>query len=110
MFGQLVEPAYEQNLDYPDSLDVNGERWSLDIHGEHCRFQGLASGTVVEAHISSPDTLDPWFLLLFAESIDRYPDIRAACIAGFHDMNLMLSRAGISTSSTTSDDGPAAAE
>ncbi|MFI5607092.1 DUF6896 domain-containing protein [Amycolatopsis sp. NPDC051903] len=109
VFRQLVEPAYEQDLDHPESLEANGERWSLHLHGEHCRFQSLTSGAVVEVQIDSPDTLDPWFLLLFAESSDRYPDIRAACAAGFHDMDRMLTRTGISISPTTSDDGPAAA-
>jgi hypothetical protein len=34
-------------------------------------------------------------VLRYAESADRYPEIRAACLEGFHDMSRMLELAGI---------------
>jgi hypothetical protein len=95
-FRLHVEPAYEQGDWYPDQLvEDDGETWSLHIHGEHCRFTNLKSGTEVEVHTDCPDAIDPGFLLGYAESADRYPEIRTACLEGFHDMCRMLELAAI---------------
>jgi len=95
-FRPHIEPAYEQNDWYPDQLvEDDGETWSLYLHGEHCLFTSLKSGTEVEVHTDCPDAIDPGFLLGYAESADRYPEIRAACLEGFHDMSRMLELAGI---------------
>jgi len=95
-FRRHVEPAYEQGDWYPDQLvEDDGETWSLHIHGEHCLFTSLESGTEVEVHTGRPDAIDPGFLLSYAESADRYPEIRAACLEGFHDMSRMLKLAAI---------------
>jgi hypothetical protein len=94
-FRLHIEPAYEQGAWYPDRLDVDDETWSLHIHGEHCLFTSLTSGTAIEVHTDRPDVIDPWFLLRYAESSGRYPQIRTACLEGFHDMCRMLDLAGI---------------
>jgi hypothetical protein len=81
---------------YPDQLvEDDGESWSLHIHGEHCLFTSLKSGTEVEVHTDCPDAIDPGFLLSYAESADRYPEIRTACLEGFHDMSRLLELAAI---------------
>ncbi|WP_106188669.1 DUF6896 domain-containing protein [Umezawaea tangerina] len=91
-----IEPAYEQGDWYPDRLvEEDGETWSLHIHGEHCLFTNLRSGTEIEVHTDYPDAIDPGFLLGYAETADRYPEIRAACLEGFHDMDRMLKLAAI---------------
>ena len=94
-FRLQIEPAYVQGVSYPDRLEVDGETWRLYIHGEHCLFTSLKSGTKVEVQTDCPDVIDPWFLLRYAESADRYPEIRAACLEGFHDMCRMLDLAAI---------------
>lgn len=94
-FRVHVEPACLRGDPYPDELDVDGETWSLHIHGEHCLFTSAASGTEIEVHTDRPDLIDPWFLLRYAESADRYPDVRAACVEGFHDISRMLTVAAI---------------
>lgn len=90
-----IEPAHGQGDWCPDRLEVDGETWSLDIHGEHCLFVSVDKGTEVEVHTERPDAIDPWFLLRYAESAGRYPEIRAACLEGFHDMCRMLDLAAI---------------
>ncbi|WP_156077184.1 DUF6896 domain-containing protein [Saccharothrix sp. NRRL B-16314] len=94
-FQLHVEPACVRGDPYPDELDVDGEAWSLYVHGEHCLFTSADSGTEIEVHTDCPDLIDPWFLLRYAESADRYPDIRAACVEGFHDISRMLTVAAI---------------
>jgi hypothetical protein len=89
-FRLHVEPACERGDEHPDELEVDGETWSLHIHGEHCLFTSLTSGTEVEVNTDRPDVIDPWFLLQYAMSADRYPSIRTACTEGFHDMCRML--------------------
>ena len=94
-FRLHVEPAYEQGDWYPDQLVEDGETWSLHIHGEHCLFTSLKSGAEIEVHTDCPDAIDPGFLLGYAESADRYPRIRTACLEGFHDMCRLLELAAI---------------
>ena len=95
-FRLYIEPVCELGDWYPDQLvEDDGETWSLYVHGEHCLFTNLLSGTEVEVHTDCPDAIDPWFLLSYAESADRYPEIRAACLEGFHDMDRMLKLAAI---------------
>ncbi|CCH29534.1 hypothetical protein ABZ816_15705 [Actinosynnema sp. NPDC047251] len=89
-FRRHVEPAYDQEDCYPDELEVDGETWSLHIHGEHCLFTGLRSGTDIEVHTEHPDAIDPGFLLRYAESTGRHPEVRAACQEGFHDLARLL--------------------
>ncbi len=99
-FRLHIEPAYEQGVRYPDRLEVDGETWSLYIHGEHCLFTSLTSETEIEVHTDRPEVIDPWFLLRYAESAGRYPEIRTACVEGFHDMCRMLALAAISLDPT----------
>lgn len=62
-FRMHIEPAYEQGVWYPDQLEVDGETWSLHIHGEHCLFISVKNGTEIEVHTERPDVIDPGFLL-----------------------------------------------
>jgi hypothetical protein len=94
-FREHVEPAYERGESYPVELDVDGQMWKLHIHGEHCRFDSLADDTVIEARIDRPDSIDAWFLLLFAQTSGRYPGVSSSCLAGIHDMDRMLTLAGL---------------
>jgi hypothetical protein len=86
-----TDPATDADTDDPDADD-----WFADPHGEHCRFEHVESGLVVEVNLERPDELDPGFLLLFAQTSRRYPGVLAACVHGFHDMArlLELSRPG----------------
>ncbi len=69
--------------------------WWPFPHGEHCRFENLETGVIVEAHVDAPDRIDPYFLLLFAETTGRYPAVLTACVHGFHDMCRLLETAGV---------------
>ncbi|MFG3525586.1 hypothetical protein ACGF8B_02485 [Streptomyces sp. NPDC047917] len=75
------------------TLDENV--WWAAPHGEHCRFENLGTGVIVEAHTQAPDTVDPYFLLRFAETTGRYPAVLDACVHGFHDMSRLLEMAGV---------------
>lgn len=81
--------------DYPETLRFRDATWYLDPHGEHCRFEDPASGTVVEANLWAPDAVDAYFLLLYAETSGRHRAILDACVEGFHDMCRLLDLAGI---------------
>ena len=74
---------------------LDEEVWWADPHGEHCRFENRETGVVVEAHIEAPDTIDPDFLLCFAETTGGYPGVLAACVHDFHDMCRLLEMAGV---------------
>lgn len=69
--------------------------WWVHPHGEHVSFDNLDTGVVVEAHVGDPDDLDPYFLLVFAETTGSYPGVLAACVHGFHDMCRLLEVAGL---------------
>ncbi|MFD0854643.1 DUF6896 domain-containing protein [Actinomadura adrarensis] len=69
--------------------------WWAAPHGEHCRFGNLETGVIVEAHIEVPDAIDPYFLLLFAETTGNYPGVLDACVHGYHDMCRLLETAGM---------------
>ncbi|QFZ17224.1 hypothetical protein [Saccharothrix syringae] len=94
-FRLHVEPALVGGDEYPDELEAAGETWSLHVHGEHCLFAGLVSGREVEVNTDDPDAVDPGFLLRYAESTGRHAEVRAACVEGFHDMDRMLTLAGL---------------
>ncbi|MFG1999991.1 hypothetical protein ACGFNU_12660 [Spirillospora sp. NPDC048911] len=70
------------------------ESWHADPHGEHCRFENVATGVVVEVNVEHPDALDPYFLLEYAETSGGYPGVMAACVHGYHDMRRLLQLAG----------------
>ncbi|WP_144122742.1 hypothetical protein [Catellatospora sichuanensis] len=83
---------------YPETVRVRDVIWHLDLHGEHCRFENPATGEVVEADINAPETVDPYFLLLYAETSGRHGAVLDACVEGFHDMCRLLDLAGITGS------------
>ncbi|MEU7475162.1 hypothetical protein AB0A63_04210 [Lentzea sp. NPDC042327] len=70
--------------------DAVDEAWSVHEHGEHCRFENLVTGVVVEAFVDRPDDLDPYFLLEFARTEHRHRAVAEACVEGFHDMCRVL--------------------
>jgi hypothetical protein len=78
-----------------DRGTLDEDVWWADEHGEHCCFENLDTGVIVEAHIDCPDKVDPYFLLRFAESTGRYPGILGVCVHGFHDMCRLLEMAGV---------------
>jgi hypothetical protein len=90
-----VLPAYDSGVEYPGEVEADGVRWTIEVHGDHCRFEHPVSGEVVEANIHDPDLIDPYFLLLFTRTSGRHDTIRAACVHGFHDMCRMLDLAGL---------------
>ncbi|MFF5257472.1 DUF6896 domain-containing protein [Actinomadura viridis] len=94
-FHVEIEPAYERGEPYPRPLVVDGVRWQAQPHGGHCRFESIEGGVVVEADVWRPGTLDPFFLLLFAETSGRHPEVLSACVEGFHDMSRLLELAGL---------------
>jgi hypothetical protein len=90
-----VMENYEEGRDYPDAIHVGGGLWHLHIHGDDCRFESAETGQIVEACIDLPDRLDPYFLLEYARtSPNGYPDVLAACVAGFHDMDRLMALGG----------------
>ncbi|RZQ65546.1 DUF6896 domain-containing protein [Amycolatopsis suaedae] len=89
-FREHVEPLLEREQPYPDELDAGGSAWRLHVHGEHCRFERIGDGVVVEANTEHPGAVDPYFLLLYLRTSHRYPDLTAACPDGFRDMSRML--------------------
>lgn len=64
--------------------------WWAFPHGEHCCFENLETGVIVDAHTDDPDRIDPYFLLRFAETSGGYPGVIGACVHGFHDMCRLL--------------------
>ncbi|MEU8007449.1 hypothetical protein AB0B66_40350 [Catellatospora sp. NPDC049111] len=79
----------------PETVLFRDAVWHVDPHGEHCRFEDGASGEIVEAHVDAPDTVDPYFLLLYARTSGRHGAIHDACVEGFHDMCRLLDLAGV---------------
>lgn len=69
---------------------LDEEQWCADPHGEHCRFENRETGILVEAHTEDPDKLDPYFLLVYAETTGHYPTVLTACVHGYHDMSHLL--------------------
>lgn len=89
-----VLPAYDRGDEHPDEVEACGAPWTIEVHGDHCRFEDPVSGEVVEANLHDPDAVDPCFLLLFARTTGRHEAVRAACVEGFHDMCRLLDLAG----------------
>ncbi|TMM33391.1 MAG: hypothetical protein E6F99_24235 [Actinobacteria bacterium] len=90
-----VSPVGDVDGDCPETVWFRDATWYLDPHGQHCRFEDPASGVVVEANIYAPDTVDPYFLLLYAQTSGRHGAVLGACVEGFHDMCRLLDLAGI---------------
>ncbi|WP_157640975.1 hypothetical protein [Longispora albida] len=88
-----TSPQGDPDGEYPETVQFRGGTWDLEPHGEHCRFEG-PDGEVVEASIYSPDTIDPYFLLLYAETTSGHRTVTDACVEGFHDMCRLLELAG----------------
>lgn len=88
-------PASDIDWSYPKTVQLNDTTWYTSPHGEHCRFEDPAGGVVVEANLHAPDTIDPYFLLLYAETSGRHSAILDTCTEGFHDMCRLLDLAGI---------------
>jgi hypothetical protein len=95
LFRLHIEPADEGDELYQNPLEVDGETWWWHDHGEHCLFADLDSDTEIEVNTHCPDAIDPYFLLHYAKSTDRYGDIDTACLEGIHDMARMLDLATI---------------
>jgi hypothetical protein len=95
LFRLHIEPADEGDELYQNPLEVDGETWWWHDHGEHCLFADLDSDTEIEVNTYCPDAIDPYFLLHYAKSTDRYGDIDTACLEGIHDMARMLELATI---------------
>lgn len=96
LFRLHIEPAHERGEQYRNPLEVDSETWWWHEHGEHCLFADQDSDTEIEVNTYRPDAIDPYFLLQYAESTDRYRDIHTACLEGIHDMARMLELAAIS--------------
>ncbi|MFI6315508.1 hypothetical protein ACIBEK_35825 [Nocardia fusca] len=95
LFRLHIEPADEGDELYQNPLQVNGETWWWHDHGEHCLFADLDSDIEIEVNTYCPDAIDPYFLLHYAKSTDRYGDIDTACLEGIHDIARMLELATI---------------
>jgi len=98
--SQLIAAATAESVgDYfPDEVTVDGVLWSVWTHGEHCLFKSRRDGTSVDAHNEQPARIDPYFLLKYASTSRRYPDVIDLCTEGFHDMCRLLDVAGVATS------------
>ncbi|GIG56019.1 hypothetical protein Lfu02_03910 [Longispora fulva] len=92
MLAAMV-PAGDLDGEFPDTVRIRDATWDLEPHGAHCRFEG-PNGEVVEADIYSPDTIDPYFLLLYAETTGGHGAVLDACVEGFHDMCRLLELTG----------------
>ncbi|WP_394614364.1 hypothetical protein JNUCC0626_31325 [Lentzea sp. JNUCC 0626] len=83
LVGALPNP--DESDDIPDSVVAGGRTWWIHWHDPHYLCEDEA-GVTVEAHIYDPDLLDPWFLLLYARSVEGHEAVLEACPAAFHDM------------------------
>ncbi|MFI5898237.1 hypothetical protein ACIA5D_49980 [Actinoplanes sp. NPDC051513] len=92
-----VAPGSDIDGDCPETVRCRDATWNLQPHGEHCRFEDPVSGEVVEANIDAPGAVDPYFLLLYAETSGRHGAVVGACTEGFHDMCRLLDFAGITS-------------
>jgi len=81
--------------DCPETIRWQDTTWCVHLHGEHCRFEDLATGVVVEVDLHDPATVDAYFLLVYAETSGRHRALVDACVEGFHDMCRLLDLAVI---------------
>ncbi|MFE3458155.1 hypothetical protein ACFXKD_11460 [Nocardiopsis aegyptia] len=88
VLARTLSRHYEQGTLHEDV-------WCVEPHGVHLGFVNRDTGVIVEAHAGDPDDLDPYFLLLFAETTGAYPGVLDACVHGFHDMCHLLEVAGL---------------
>ncbi|WP_433567071.1 DUF6896 domain-containing protein [Nocardia sp. CA-151230] len=97
LYREHIEPAGERGEECPNPLEIDGESWWWHEHGAHCLFADQGDDTDIEIEVNTyhPDKIDPYFLLLYAESTDRYQDIHTACLEGIHDMDRMLNLTAI---------------
>ncbi|WP_439662746.1 hypothetical protein ACSHWB_15640 [Lentzea sp. HUAS TT2] len=70
-------------------VEAGGRTWWIHWHDPHFRCESDA-GVVVEAHIYSPDLIDPGFLLEYARTAGGHEAVLSACPAGFHDIARLL--------------------
>ncbi|MFD1149627.1 hypothetical protein [Saccharothrix hoggarensis] len=90
--------ATADSAGHDGEVEEFGATWTADEHGEHCRFENVVTGEVVEASVDDPDAVDPYFLLLFAQTSHRHNAVHTACVEGFHDMVRLLDLAGVTRS------------
>jgi hypothetical protein len=75
------------------SCDELSNEWWADEHGEHCRFENLRTGHVVEAPL--PDVvprlaIDPYFFGVFVKTGPEFPLLKQAIKHEFHDSIALL--------------------
>jgi hypothetical protein len=94
---RVVEPKWDDaaGAECPEEIELGGITWFVDPHDPHYRFEDAAGGVIVEAHMYDPDRVDPYFLLLYAQTSGRHPVVVAAAPEGFADMCRLLDSAGI---------------
>lgn len=67
--------------------------WTADEHGEHCRFEHLVTGQVIEAPFALTDEwfyFDPYFLGVFIKTCAEFPQLKASLKHEFHDTIKLL--------------------
>jgi hypothetical protein len=75
------------------SREALPEEWGADEHGEHCRFENLRTGHIVEAPL--PDitphfAIDPYFFGVFVKTGPDFPLLKQAIKREFHDSIALL--------------------
>jgi hypothetical protein len=67
--------------------------WDADPHGEHCRFENLRTGHIVEAPFPDEPTqfaIDPYFFGVFVKTGPDFPLLKQAIKHEFHDSLALL--------------------
>jgi len=75
------------------SREELSDEWGADEHGEHCRFENLRTGHIVEAPL--PDmtphfAVDPYFFGVFVKTGPDFPLLKQAIKHEFHDSIALL--------------------
>jgi hypothetical protein len=64
-----------QNADLLNRQETLSDNWSFFCHGEHCMFENLITGQILEVSLGSKEdvgNLDPYFFYNFLETTDDF--------------------------------------
>jgi hypothetical protein len=89
--------AYLQACEHLIGAHERGDlpkEWAAEPHGEHCRFENLQSGHIIEApfprFINPRFDIDPYFFGVFVKTGPGFPLLKKAISHEFHDSLALL--------------------
>lgn len=64
-----------QNTELLNGQENLSDNWWFDVHGEHCMFENLTTGQVLEVSLGDKDSvrnLDPYFFYNFLKTTEKF--------------------------------------